>query len=116
MPLELNSGEDLQTAVAKSVSALNADAVEKTKVETQKLVDSAKSGGFRISPEGVEPLKQALVRMQGRLDELALRAGPVLNQTPKLGSHDYGKAVANHNHKGQAGDSNSADRTISQLR
>src|SRR5690606_17093868 len=94
MPLELNSGEGFQTAVARSVSALNAEVIAQTRAETKKLVDSAESGGFRISPEGVEPLKQE----------------------PKLGSHAYGKTVANHSLKGAVEDPGSASMVIEKLR
>lgn len=116
MPLELNSGEGFQTAVTRSVSALNAEVIAQTRAETKKLVDSAESGGFRISPEGVEPLKQALARMQERLDSLAYTTIFALKQEPKLGSHAYGKTVANHSLKGAVEDPGSASMVIEKLR
>lgn len=75
--------------------------------ETQKLVDAAKSGGFKITPEGVEPLRTALQGMQQDLLTLTQDVEP-LNQAPQLGGHAYGQTVAAHDQKGAAEETSSA--------
>jgi hypothetical protein len=89
-------------------------AVEKVTAETQKLVAAASSGGFMISPEGVQPIRTALKDL---IDDIGLLSNEVvnLNQTPKLGNHPYGHTVAAHDHKGAADAEGSAGVVLNQL-
>ncbi|SFB01813.1 hypothetical protein SAMN05216266_103309 [Amycolatopsis marina] len=87
---------------------ISARAVEATKVETQKLVSAAKSGGFRISEKGVEPLLTSIKNMKEQLQQLRYQAATELSQAPRLGSHEYGYSVAAHDQKGAAEESGSA--------
>ncbi|WP_019813897.1 hypothetical protein [Saccharomonospora saliphila] len=103
-------------SVTESVSATNTEDVTKTQVETRKLLEAANSGGFRISPEGVEPLKKALINMQERLDRISATSGYALGQRPRLGSHEYGRMVAAHDQKSGSGENNSANAVIHKLR
>ncbi|MEU3274036.1 hypothetical protein ABZ639_24630 [Saccharomonospora sp. NPDC006951] len=103
-------------SITSSVSAIDADAIAATKAETKKLLDAANSGGFRISPEGVAPLKDALSAMQDRIDGLNVTIIRRLGQAPPLGSHDYGYAVAAHDQKGGSVEAGSAGVVIEQLR
>ncbi|RSM34892.1 hypothetical protein DMA12_46405 [Amycolatopsis balhimycina DSM 5908] len=90
------------------------EAVQSVTAETQKLVAAASSGGFRISPEGVEPIRKALKEL---IDDLGLLSNKVanLNQAPKLGNHPYGHTVAAHDHKGAADAEGSAGVVLNQL-
>jgi len=83
--------------------------------ETQKLVDAAKSGGFKITPDGVAPLRTALQGMSMDLATLSQGIQP-LTQAPQLGSHSYGQTVATHDQKGASEDANSAIAVLDHLR
>lgn len=94
---------------------LNQEAIAKVSAETQKLVSAAKSGGFKISAEGVKPLLQAVRDMAKELNSLESKTVH-LSQAPQLGDHPYGRAVAAHDHKGAAQSANSASAVIGQFR
>ncbi|MFD8497424.1 hypothetical protein [Amycolatopsis sp. NPDC059657] len=97
-----------------STGGVSAKAVESAKAETQKLVDAAKSGGFKISAEGVKPLTDAIMQM--RQDLMYLSQGTYfLTQAPQLGSHPYGQTVAQHDQKGAADETNSAQVVLRQF-
>ncbi|SDZ40709.1 hypothetical protein SAMN05421504_11568 [Amycolatopsis xylanica] len=98
-----------------STGGVSAKAVEQAKAEAAKLVDAAKSGGFKISEEGVKPLREAIAQMQ--MDLLQLSQGTTfLKQAPRLGSHPYGHTVAQHDQKGAADDVNSAGAVLDQFK
>jgi hypothetical protein len=103
-------------AAANYVEAggLNQAAIAQVSAETQKLVSAAKSGGFKITAKGVEPLRNALRDMQGQLDRLK-DTTMHLRQAPQLGSHPYGQAVAAHDRKGASEATGSASVVLDQL-
>jgi hypothetical protein len=90
-------------------------AVKAATAETQKLLAAANGGGFRISPEGVEPIKKALADLINDLDAKS-EAIYLLNQSPQLGNHPYGHTVAAHDHKGAAEAEGSASTAIEELK
>src|SRR5437868_14888549 len=83
-----------------SSAAMDA-AVKSVTAETQKLVDAAKSGGFKITPEGVKPIQTALAQLIDDLNGLS-DTTYILNQSPQLGNHPYGHTIAAHDQKGAA--------------
>jgi hypothetical protein len=90
-------------------------AIKSVTAETQKLVDAAKSGGFKITPEGVKPLRDALNDLVTDLRGLDQVTG-ILNQSPQLGNHPYGHTVATHDQKGAAEAEGSAGVALAKLR
>ena len=90
-------------------------AVQAAKAQTDKLVDAAKSGGFKITPEGVKPLRDALTELVKDLNGLGHKVY-VLDQAPQLGSHPYGQTVASHDQKSASEASGSARVVLDQLR
>ena len=90
-------------------------AVKAATAETQKLLAAASTGGFRISPEGVEPIKKALADL---VNDLTAKSESIylLNQSPQLGNHPYGHTVAAHDHKGAAEAEGSASTAIEELK
>jgi hypothetical protein len=98
-----------------TTGGLSAGFIADTQVATQKLLDAAKSGGFKISPEGVKPMRDALLQVRNKLDGLHLARG-VLEQAPMLGDHAYGHAVAAHDQKGASQDPDSAGRVLDELK
>ncbi|MBK1784362.1 hypothetical protein JHE00_08475 [Prauserella sp. ASG 168] len=101
--------------MGKSVSALDTKAVGAAKAESQKLLKAAHDGGFRISPEGVQPLEQAVAEMQTRLLTIQRRTVLMLSQAPKLGAHEYGHAVAAHDQRSAADSVGSAGTVLKQF-
>lgn len=97
------------------VPTMNVDAMKSVEAETGKLIAAAKSGGFRISADGVKPLRTALRNMQDRLDKLSQKTVLALSQSPKLGGHEYGQTVAQHDLKGATGQAGSAVVVLDQL-
>lgn len=97
-----------------STGAMGA-AVQSVTAETQKLVAAAKGGGFKITPEGVKPLRDALNDLVNDLTGLD-QANIALNQSPRLGNHPYGHTIAAHDQKGAADAEGSAGVVLAQLR
>jgi len=90
-------------------------AVQSVTAETQKLLSAAKSGGFKITPEGVKPLTNALNDLVNDLRDKG-DAIYTLNQSPQLGNHPYGRTVASHDQKGAADAEGSASVVLEQLK
>jgi hypothetical protein len=82
--------------------------------EAGELLKAAKSGGFRISEQGAKPLLDALTKMRERLFDLRDRVR-ILDQEPKLGSHEYGRTVAAHDRKTGSGGPGSAQVMLQQF-
>jgi hypothetical protein len=93
---------------------MNLGAIQGVTAETQKLVDAAKSGGFKITPEGVKPIRDALTALANDLADLQYKSF-VLDQEPQLGDHPYGHTVAKHDQKSASQAEGSATRVIQQL-
>lgn len=109
-----NTGREYVVGNMFTSGPLSMKAVENTKVETQKLVNAAKFDGFKISEDGVKPLRDALLEMANKLD-VVKRQSLSLSQPPKLGDHPYGHAVAAHDQKGGANEAGSATVVLEQL-
>jgi hypothetical protein len=91
------------------------EAVKSVTAETQKLVDAAKSGGFKITPEGVKPIRDALTELVNDLDALGFQV-QALDQAPQLGSHPYGQTIASHDQKSATDAEGSARAVLDQLK
>jgi hypothetical protein len=102
-------------AVFGGAGSMSKEAMEATKAETQELVNAAKSGGFKISEEGVKPLLEAIKDMKEELGDLRLTSTQYLSQAPHLGSHDYGHTVALHDQKAGAHETGSAGVVLDQF-
>lgn len=98
-----------------AMGGLNQAAIAQVSAETQKLVSAAKSGGFKITEEGVKPLLQAVRDMGTELTRLE-RQTIRLSEEPQLGDHPYGRAVAAHDHKGAAQSANSASAVLGKFK
>ncbi|MFG1639177.1 hypothetical protein ACGFMK_02710 [Amycolatopsis sp. NPDC049252] len=96
-------------------SAGMSEAVKGVTAETQKLVDAAKGGGFKITPEGVKPIRDALTELVNDLDALGFQV-QALDQAPQLGSHPYGQTVASHDQKSATDAEGSARAVLDQLK
>ncbi|HEV7979375.1 hypothetical protein [Amycolatopsis sp.] len=98
-----------------STGGLSAGFIAETQVATQKLLDSAKSGGFKITEAGVKPMRDALLDVRNKIENLSTARG-TLDQAPMLGNHTYGHTVAAHDQKGASQDPDSAGRVLDELK
>ncbi|MEQ0561512.1 hypothetical protein ABJI51_26085 [Amycolatopsis sp. NEAU-NG30] len=96
-------------------SANMAAAVKSVTAETQKLIAAAKGGGFKITPEGVKPIRDALTDLVNDLGNLQYQSFR-LDQAPQLGDHPYGHTVAKHDQKSATEAEGSATQVLQQLR
>lgn len=74
-------------ALAKQVGDAQAQSGE--------LLDSAKGGGFRVSENAAQPIRDALTEAQQDLEEV-LWESQNLSQEPPLGTGPYAQEVAKH--------------------
>ncbi|HKN56438.1 MAG TPA: hypothetical protein VJX66_28365 [Amycolatopsis sp.] len=93
---------------------LGVQQVKQVSQETQKLVDAAKGGGFKITPEGVAPLRNALAQMATMVTSMRQNIY-ALSRAPQLGSHPYGHTVASHDQKSASEQAGSAMSAVDQL-
>lgn len=104
-------------AMVNAVSALNKSMGTKAMAEVTRSADqmvaSAKSGGFRVTPEAADPIIKVLKDFIERIRTMKVDM-EVFDQTPPLGGHDYGKKVAAHMHK-VANDDRSARVSLDSL-
>jgi hypothetical protein len=93
---------------------LSEQAINSTKAEVQKLVNSAQSGGFAISQEGADEYIRVF---RGFEDVLNTLQSKVLDasQAPQLGGSDYAKTVAFHTQSIATGDQQSYDTALQSL-
>ncbi|AXB45866.1 hypothetical protein [Amycolatopsis albispora] len=94
--------------------SMNADAIASTKAETHKLVEAAKSGGFKIEEGAVHGMIDSITKMRDRL-KAQMAFNDALRQVPQLGSHDYGYTVAAHDQKGADNEAGSANVVLQQF-
>ncbi|MBB2933408.1 hypothetical protein FHX82_000428 [Amycolatopsis bartoniae] len=74
---------------------LSEASIASTTAEVQKLVDSAKSGGFAISEEGANEYIRVFREFEDVGGDL-LRTVDAAGQAPQLGDSDYANSVASH--------------------
>ncbi|WP_007024027.1 hypothetical protein [Saccharomonospora iraqiensis] len=62
--------------------------------EAKKMVSSAESGGFMVSEDAGQPIRDTLARMQERVRTTILEFENLSRTEPPLGEHSYGREVA----------------------
>ncbi|EHR48669.1 hypothetical protein SacmaDRAFT_0362 [Saccharomonospora marina XMU15] len=98
------------------MSGLDKGSMDKMAAETREMVNSARSGGFRVSENAAEPIRKTLAEMQTQVDELRGDLQVRFGVEPQLGSHSYGQNVAKHQQKAAANAPGSAMEVLKQLR
>jgi hypothetical protein len=94
--------------------SLSDAAMQNAASETQKLIDAAKSGGFKVDPNAIPDLLQSLGDM--RMNLLTLQQGVFfLEQAPQLGNHPYGHTVAAHDQKTATASTGSVNAILQEL-
>lgn len=88
-------GGALSMAMEAMDKSMGAKAMAEVTRSADRLVESAKTGGFTVTKEGADPIIKVLEEFIKRIDEMKGQMR-VFNQEPPLGDHDYGKKVALH--------------------
>ncbi len=102
-------------AAAAMGASLNTKDVNSMASEAKKMLDSARSGGFRVSEEAAQPIIDVLDEMKGRVEELRHEFMGIASMEPTRGAHDYGKQVAAHQHEAFSGVEGSASQVLYDL-
>lgn len=83
------------TNMFASGGGMSADTMASVASSAKGLVSAAKSGGFKISEDGVKPMRNAIADMMERL-RIRIRESHKLAMDPKIGSGPYQQRVAPH--------------------
>ncbi|WP_019818641.1 hypothetical protein [Saccharomonospora saliphila] len=102
-------------ATAASVAAATKASVGDMASDAKAMLDSARSGGFRVSEDAAEPLRTTLLAMRDRIKTLEHDLISVATLQPPLGDHDYGQRVASHQRQALAEGPGSAAEVLRQL-
>ncbi|HJQ47258.1 MAG TPA: hypothetical protein VJ870_13225 [Amycolatopsis sp.] len=113
-PAASNPMADLAAGAALGGSMLSAQAIDATKAQVQKLVDSAKSGGFAIDEQGGDEYIRVFRDFEDVLNNLQNTVADA-SQSPKLGGSDYASRVAAHTVSIATGDAQSFGTALQSL-
>lgn len=102
-------------AVAAMRASFNSKNVGSMASEAKKMLDSAKSGGFLVSPEAAQPIMDTFEEMKKRIESLVSELENIAAIEPPLGDHDYGKRVALHQQSAFSGEKDSPVPMLGQL-
>jgi hypothetical protein len=109
------SAASIGGAVGAAVGGMLSEAaIASTSAQVQKLVDSAKSGGFAINEEGADEyirVFRGFEQVLADVQDMLFNAG----QTPALGSSDYANRVASHVRLMASGDDQSYETALNSL-
>ena len=92
---------------------MNSQTMDEVTRSADRMISSAKSGGFTVTKEAADPIIKVLEDFITRIQEMKNELN-VFNQIPPLGDHDYGKRVA-HYMADAANDDRSARAAIDSL-
>ncbi|MEY7971289.1 hypothetical protein AB8O38_04730 [Saccharomonospora xinjiangensis] len=104
----------LSKAMAAMDKSMGAKAMEEVTRSADRLVESAKSGGFRVTKEGADPIIKVLEEFIKRTREISGDL-QIFDKAPQLGNHAYGIKVANFMHDA-ANDGQSARAAVESLK
>ncbi|EHR59547.1 hypothetical protein [Saccharomonospora cyanea] len=89
-------------ALSKVMSAMDksmgTEAMAEVTRSADQMVASAKSGGFKVTPEAADPIIKVLEDFIDRITTMMIGLD-VFDQAPPLGDHAYGKLVAQRMHE-----------------
>ena len=106
-------GGGLWEAITPLGFTMNSQTMDEVTRSADRMISSAKSGGFTVTKEAADPiikvLEDFIEQIRGMKDELN-----VFDQAPPLGGHDYGQLVAQRMHE-VANDEHSGRAAIDSL-
>ncbi|GAB2980780.1 hypothetical protein LWP59_00920 [Amycolatopsis acidiphila] len=109
------TGAGVGGAVGAAVGGMLSEAaIASTSAEVQKLVDSAKSGGFAISEEGANEYIKVFRGFEDQLNALETTVQDA-SQSPQLGGSTYASTVASETVKIATGDHQSYSTALRSL-
>ncbi|CAM2856667.1 hypothetical protein SAXI111661_04905 [Saccharomonospora xinjiangensis] len=89
------SGGALSKAIAAMDKSMGEEAMAEVARSADRLVASAKSGGFTVTKEAADRIIKVIEEHIDEIDQFENKL-EVFDQEPELGDHDYGKLVARH--------------------
>ncbi|WP_039739664.1 hypothetical protein [Saccharomonospora halophila] len=92
-PTKDSSGPISQSAGA-IFGAMGGGQVAEMTSEAKKMVSSAESGGFMVSEDAGQPIRDSLARIQERVRATLFEIENLISAEPPLGDHPYGRQVA----------------------
>jgi hypothetical protein len=97
------AGGALSKVMAAMDKSMGAEAMAEVTRSADQMVASAKSGGFKVTPEAADPIIKVLEDFIERILAMKDKLG-VFDQAPSLGGHEYGVKVAHHMHSSANGE------------
>lgn len=91
---DVSSGS-LLASITPWGASMSSEAMRKATNAANEMVRSAGSGGFKVTKEAADPIIKVL---ENFIDEVQAMKGSlrVFDRAPNLGSHDYGRKVAEY--------------------
>ncbi|EHR59123.1 hypothetical protein [Saccharomonospora cyanea] len=102
-------------AAAAMGASLNSKAVNSMASEAKEMLKAAKSGGFRVSEDAAQPIRDVLEKFQDRVDRMRADMNVLAARQPTLGNHDYGQKVALHHQEAVTVRAGSPVKVLEQL-
>lgn len=103
----------MMSAMSAFNKSMGAETMSEVTRSADRMVASAKSGGFQVTKEAADPIIKVLEDFIDRIETLRSELA-VFDQLPTLGSHQYGQLVAQHMHEA-ANDNQSARASTESL-
>src|SRR5690606_9674458 len=106
-------GGGLWEAITSLGFTMNSQTMDEVTRSADRMISSAKSGGFTVTKEAADPIIKVLEDFIDRIEAMKSDLS-VFDQEPQLGNHDYGRKVALRMHEA-ANDDQSARAAINSL-
>ncbi len=113
-PTKDSSGPIAQSAGAL-FGAMGSGQVAEMASEAKKMVSSAKSGGFMVSEDAGQPIRDSLARIQESVRTTIFEFENLITGEPPLGGHPYGRQVARRQREVLADDAGSPLEMLREL-
>lgn len=95
---------------------LNTKNVNEMASEARAMLDSANSGGFRVSGDAAEPIRKVPREIAEDIEKMSARLRRLAQKEPALGDHPYGKQIAEFQRRATAVESDSPAQVLEELR
>jgi hypothetical protein len=104
----------MMSAMSAFNKSMGAETMSEVTRSADRMVASAKSGGFQVTKEAADPIIKVLDNFIERIGGMRFDLR-VFDQAPSLGGHDYGKRVALHMQEAASGEGSARSAVLSLL-
>ncbi len=88
----------MMSAMSAFNKSMGAETMSEVTRSADRMVASAKSGGFQVTKEAADPIIKVLEDFIDQIESMRSDL-TVFDQMPSLGGHQYGQLVARHMHE-----------------